>query len=408
MSNEKSIKYIILVGDGMGDLPLPELDGRTPLEAANTPAMDYLASHGEFYSLRTIPPGYAPGSDVANLSLLGYLPQECYTGRAPLEAASMGVNLKEDEIAFRCNLVTLKEDAERLIMVDYSSGHISSAEAKILIEAIEKELGGDLVHFHPGVSYRHLMVHKGALPILETVPPHDHTGKDVSAFWKRYCAIPHLKDILERACRILDTHEVNAARRAKGLNPANAIWLWGEGKAPDMPTLAEQYGITGALISAVDLLKGIGVYAGMEIINVPGATGYLDTNYAGKVEAALSAVQSHDLVFVHVEAPDEASHQGLLAEKIRAIEDFDGKIVQPILDGLRESGTAFRLVIAMDHFTPLSIQTHADLPVPMALYDSRHNAADSGLGFCEKNASENARRMYENGRQFLRDLLEKE
>jgi len=407
MINEKSVKYIILVGDGMGDLPLAELNGRTPLEAAKTPAMDYLASHGEFFLLRTIPAGYAPGSDVANLSLLGYLPQECYTGRAPLEAASMGVNLEEDEIAFRCNLVTVKKDAESLLMVDYSSGHISSTEAKILIEALESELGGDLVHFHPGVSYRHLMVHKGSLPTLETVPPHDHTGKDVSAFWKRYCAFPHLKDILEKACGILDAHEVNAVRRAKGLNPANAIWLWGEGKAPAMPTLAEQYGITGALISAVDLLKGIGVYAGMDIINVPGATGYLDTNYAGKVEAALSAVQAHDLVFVHVEAPDEASHQGLLAEKMRAIEDFDGKIVQPILDGLRESGAPYRLVIAMDHFTPLSIQTHADLPVPIALYDSRTNAAGSGLGFSEKNASANARAVYENGRQFIGNLLER-
>ena len=408
MSSNKPLKYIILVGDGMGDLPLEELNGRTPLEVATTPAMDHLASHGELFLLHTIPAGFPPGSDVANLSLLGYLPEECYSGRAPLEAASMGVNLGADEIAFRCNLVTLQTESERRIMVDYSAGHITTEEARVLIEELHKKLGSEQIQFYPGVSYRHLMVHKGNLQDIKTEPPHDHIGEDVSDFWRQYCQAPHLKELLEAASGILEAHEINTARREKGLKTANSIWLWGEGKSPSMPTLQEQYGITGALISAVDLLKGIGVYAGMEIIEVPGATGYLDTNYAGKVSAALDAIQSKDLVFVHVEAPDEASHQGLLAEKVQAIEDFDQKIVQPILDGLGLAGVDFRLVVAMDHFTPLSIRTHSDAPVPIALYDSRKNSLKSGLTFCEKKASNNARRTYANGKQFLMDLLEKE
>lgn len=388
----------------MGDLPIPALNNQTPLEAAIIPTMDYLASHGEMCLLQTIPDGFLPGSDVANLSLLGYKPEKYYTGRAPLEAASMGVSLNDDEIAFRCNLVTLDfQNNDHVSMVDYSGGHISTNEARVLIESLDKELGNEQVRLFPGVSYRHLLVHKGELSDLETVPPHDYTGQDVTAYWQRYLQIPHIKDLLAKACDILASHEINEKRCANGQNPANAIWLWGEGKAPSMPTLQEQFGVSGALISAVDLLKGIGVYAGMEIINVPGATGYLDTNYAGKAKAALDALQNHDLVFVHVEAPDEASHQGLLPEKIQAIVDFDQLIVQPIFEGLQNSNCDFRLVIAMDHFTPISLKTHTDPPVPIAFYDSRESKNDNGLAFNEKSGE--AGQFIENGEQFMKKVL---
>ncbi|HIJ77823.1 MAG: cofactor-independent phosphoglycerate mutase [Desulfobulbaceae bacterium] len=402
------MKYIILVGDGMGDLPLAELDNQTPLAAAKTPAMDYLAAEGELHLLQTVPDGFPPGSDVANLSLLGYLPTKCYSGRAPLEAASMGVQLGADEVAFRCNLVSLDfKDDGTVKMVDYSAGHISSAEARILVQGLDQAAGSDQLKFHPGISYRHLLVHKGVVAELETVPPHDHTGKDVTRYWQRYQAIPQFKEMLAKAVAFLSKHEVNQKRSAANRNQANAIWLWGEGKAPTMPTIKAQFGVSGALISAVDLLKGIGVYADLEIINVDGATGYLDTNYQGKADAALKALESKDLVFVHVEAPDEAGHQGLLKEKMQAIEDFDSRIVKPIFEGMKQRGEDFRLVIAMDHFTPLSLQTHTSQPVPVAIYDSRGKGQGSGLAYNEENATA-AGSMIGDGLKFFKRILEQQ
>lgn len=397
------LKYVILVGDGMGDEPIAALDGKTPLAAAKTPAMDSLASQGQLYRLRTVPPGYPPGSDVANLSLLGYLPEECYSGRAPLEAASMGVSLPEGAIAFRCNLVTLERKGEAVRMVDYSAGHISSEEAGELIAFLEQHLGNDLCHLHPGVSYRHLLVYRGNCEGLQTVPPHDHTGQMVTEYWQRYQPYPALMELMEKARTLLADHPVNVKRRAAGKNPANGIWLWGEGKSPSMRTLKEQFGVTGALISAVDLLRGIGVCAGMEIIRVPGATGYLDTNYAGKAAAAIDALDRHDLIFVHVEAPDEASHQGELQLKLQAIEDFDRKIVQPIVEGLEARGIPFRLAVTMDHFTPLRIRTHSEPPVPLFIYDSRQPA--TGAPYCESNAA--AAPLLATGRDFINLLLER-
>ncbi|MFZ5775535.1 MAG: cofactor-independent phosphoglycerate mutase [Thermodesulfobacteriota bacterium] len=399
------MKYVILVGDGMGDRPIAELAGKTPLMVANTPAMDRVASQGELCLLRTVPEGFPPGSDVANLSLLGYLPAECYSGRAPLEAASLGVDLAPDELAFRCNLVTLRfEQDGRVFMEDYSSGHIGSDEARVLVEALQAEAGTERLHFHPGVSYRHLLVHKGAAAGLVTVPPHDHTGREVTEYWQRYQQFPHLREAFAKAMGLFADHPVNLARQAKGLNPANGIWLWGEGKAPAMTSIPERYGVSGALISAVDLLKGIGVYAGLEIINVPGATGYLDTNYAGKATAAVEALDRHDLVFVHVEAPDETAHQGHLQNKIQAIEDFDQRIVAPILAALEQSGQEFRLVVAMDHFTPIAIKTHSAEPVPVAFYDSRRPTPGSGLPYDEASAA-GIGALIENGDQFFRKVL---
>jgi 2,3-bisphosphoglycerate-independent phosphoglycerate mutase len=404
------MKYIILVGDGMGDMPLSELVSRTPLETANTPVMDSLSRKGELFRLQTIPTGMQPGSDIANLSLLGYEPQEFYTGRAPLEAASMGIELAGDETAYRCNLVSLgKKGPGSIIMVDFSAGHIPTAESNILITALQDELGSDLFRFYPGISYRHLMISKNNLSDLATVPPHDYIGKNVAEHWQRYLHIPELQLLLNSANRILENHPVNRQRLQRGELSANAIWLWGEGKAPTMPTMEVRYGLQGSLISAVDLLKGIGVYAGLDIINIEGATGYLDTNYAGKAAAAIEALTHKDFVFVHVEAPDEAGHKGSIPEKIRAIEDFDAKIVKPILSGLQsmENRPDFRLVVCMDHFTPIGIRTHTEEPVPVLLYDSREEGFRSRLPYSEKNAATSGILLV-NGRDFFNKLLERE
>ena len=404
------MKYIILVGDGMGDFPLPELDSRTPLEAANTPTMDNLCRNGELFRLQTIPDNMQPGSDIANLSLLGYQPQDFYTGRAPLEAASMGIELGEGETAYRCNLVNLEKNSpDSLIMVDFSAGHIPTAESTILINNLQTELGSDLFHFYPGISYRHLMIYRNNLSGLVTVPPHDHIGKNVAEYWKRYLQYPDLQFMLESACRILENHPVNRQRLKNGQLAANGIWLWGEGKAPVMPTIEAQFGLKGSMISAVDLLKGIGVYGGLDIINVKGATGYLDTNYAGKAAAALDVLTHQDFVFVHVEAPDEAGHQGSLLDKIRAIEDFDAKIVKPIFEGLQamENRQDFRLVICMDHFTPISLRTHSEHPVPVILFDSRLTDKGSGLVFSEANG-EKSNILLNSGRDFFNKLLQKD
>lgn len=399
------MKYIILVGDGMADFPLAELGDKTPLEAALTPAMDSLAMRGALHTLQTVPEGMAPGSDVANLSLLGYTPERYYTGRAPLEAASLNVTLSDHETAFRCNLVTLSfDDQNRPTMIDYSAGHISTKEAGALIATLAAELNEPGITFYPGVSYRHLLVVGQPINELTTAPPHDHTGRDVSSLWEEYLAHPIFGPLAMKARTILAEHSVNVERTKAGRNPANAIWLWGEGKAPTLPTIQSHYGITGALISAVDLLKGMAVYAGMEVINVPGATGYLDTNYQGKADAALDALKRHDLVFVHVEAPDEAGHQGLIKEKIQAIEDFDQKIVKPIIEGM--AGQDFRVAITCDHYTPIALKTHVARPVPIAIYDSRTNVPGSGLPYSEDTAN-NSRSLLRSGEEFFATLLER-
>ncbi len=387
----------------MGDYPIAELDNRTPLEAAYTPAMDYISSHGVLGKLQTVPQGFPPGSDVANLSLLGYRPEDIYTGRSPLEAASLGVDLQEGEIAFRCNLVTLEGEALSLKMVDYSGGHVSTDEARELIAALASRLNDDSLKLYPGISYRHLLVYSKDVAGLITAPPHDYTGKDVSAFWNGYNHVPDLMAFMEKSREILKDHPVNKRRLEAGKLAANGTWLWGEGKAPDMMTLQERYGLTGSLISAVDLLKGIGAYAGMEIVDVPGATGYLDTNYQGKVDAALHAINSKDVVLVHVEAPDETGHQGDLKNKIRAIEEFDQKIVQPILDGMPEDKD-FRVVVCMDHFTPLSLRTHTTDAVPVAVYDSRDGEKNSGLAYNEKNGAA-AKLEFKNGEEFFQYVI---
>jgi len=404
------MKYLILVGDGMGDLPMPELDNQTPLESAKTPMLDALSKEGELFLTRTVPEGYPPGSDVANLSLLGYRPDQYYTGRAPLEASAMGITLDEDETAFRCNLVTLEPNETTCKMIDYSAGHISTKEAAELINAVQDSCGNEKFKFYPGINYRHILVVKGDYPEMAPVPPHDYIGKDVSDAWQRYMQDPDWKILIDNALKVLAEHPVNARRIAKGHNPANGIWLWGEGKLPSMPTLHQLYGISGSLISAVDLLKGLGVNAGLDILNIPGATGYIDTNYKGKADAALNCLLEQDFVFVHVEAPDEAGHQGSLPDKLQAIEDFDSKITAPIIKGLRERGEEFRVIATMDHYTPLSLRTHIDNPVPVLLYDSRNTENGSGLSFSEKNGDAQGELpggLLPDGETMMKKLLER-
>ncbi|WP_319550486.1 cofactor-independent phosphoglycerate mutase [Desulfogranum marinum] len=379
------MKYILLIGDGMGDVPVPLLGDKTPMEAAATPAMDRLAKEGELLLVQTVPDGYPPGSDVANLSLLGYEPEKYYTGRAPLEAASMGVEIEADELAFRCNLVNVEWLGDRVTMIDYSAGHISTEESRQLIEAVQEACGTEVLRLYPGISYRHLVVYKGAIPsALQTVPPHDHMDQDVTAYYNLYKHDAALFKLMEQAAEVLANHPVNAQRAKEGKKTANSLWLWGEGKRPAMETIPARYKVNGGMISAVDLLMGLGVLSGLEVVKVEGATGYLDTNYKGKAEAALQVLAEKDFVVVHVEAPDETGHQGLAAEKVKAIEDFDRQIVAPIIKGVEASEEPFRVVVTMDHYTPVHRRTHEDWPVPMLMYDSRGVENPSGRPYTEK------------------------
>jgi 2,3-bisphosphoglycerate-independent phosphoglycerate mutase len=378
------VKYIILIGDGMADRPLKELGGRTPLQAAFTPNMDKLARKGILGSVRTIPEGFPPGSDVANLSILGYDPRQFYSGRAPLEAASMGIKLEENDVAFRCNLVTLKynKTRDRAIMEDYSAGHISTEEARQLIETIDTELGNENIRFFPGISYRHLMIWRGGEVEIECVPPHDIIGKEITEYLPLGKGERVIRSLMESSVGILENHPVNKKRASEGKRIANSIWLWGQGKKPDMPSFREKYGLSAALVSAVDLTKGLGVCAGFEILQVPGVTGYLDTNYTGKAEYSLKALTTHDVVYIHVEAPDEAGHEGNYRNKIKAIEDFDALVVGSIIRGAKEFDE-YRILLLPDHPTPIEVRTHTDEPVPFVIFDSRHKQDNGDVTFDE-------------------------
>ncbi len=380
------MKYILLIGDGMGDTPVPALDHKTPLEVAKKGVIDRLCALSVPLLVQTVPDGYPPGSDVANLSLMGYEPETYYTGRAPLEAASIGVELKPGEVAFRCNLVNVRYDGDRVEMIDYSAGHISTPESTELIRAIARECDTEKLTLYPGISYRHLLVHKGQVPCsLQTVPPHDHMEQDVTDFYRQYLDVDYLATLMRDSADVLADHPVNTRRIDVGKLPANAIWIWGEGEKPSMEPMLERYGVTGGLISAVDLLKGLGVCSGLDVLEIPGATGYIDTNYQGKVDAALGVLEKSDFVLVHIEAPDEAGHNGSLEDKLQAIEDFDGQVVAPIVAEMDSRGEDYRLAVTMDHYTPLARRTHEGWPVPMFIYDSRGTDTPSGVTYTEKN-----------------------
>jgi 2,3-bisphosphoglycerate-independent phosphoglycerate mutase len=402
-----SRKYIVLIGDGMADYPVAELGGKTPLQTARTPNLDRLARQGTLGRVNTIPPGFSPGSDVANLTVFGYDPAVYYTGRAPLEAVAMGVKLAPADVAFRCNLVTLLKEDGDTYMEDFSAGHISTEEAGRIVKDLAKELGNEEFNFYPGVSYRHLLVWRNGETSLrlKTTPPHDITGGNISPHVPEGDGDEEILWLMNRAQKILPSHPVNLERTRMGKKPGNAIWLWGQGKAPVLKPITHRFGIRGSVISAVDLIKGIGYYAGLEIVNVPGATGYLDTNYAGKAEYALKALQDQDLVYVHVEAPDEAAHNGNLKDKIQAIEDFDRKIVAPILEGAEKLG-GYRLLILPDHFTPLTIKTHSPEPVPFIVFSSeeKKNPIKAGRSFDEESA-EKAGLLIEKGHELMEKFI---
>lgn len=360
------MKYLILQPDGVADWPIAELGDRTPLEYAQTPNMDYLASCGLLGMTCTIPPGCPPSSDVGTMSILGYDPRQYHTGRSPIEAASMGVELGPNDVAFRCNLVCIEDG----VMRDFTAGHISTQEAGAIIRDLHRELGSEGFEFHPGVSYRHLLVWRDGKAAMSTTPPHDITDRPVLGYLPEGDGADALRRLMAVSREILAPHAVNRARRGRGEPAATSIWLWGQGKRPALPTLRQRFGIEGGVISAVDLVNGLGILAGLEVIKVPGVTGFLDTNYQGKASYCLRALREKDLVFVHVEATDETGHMGDVQKKIQAVEDFDSKIVAPILEGLRQIAD-WRLLMMPDHATPCAVKTHSADPVPFVVVEAR-------------------------------------
>ncbi|MCU0664456.1 MAG: cofactor-independent phosphoglycerate mutase [Myxococcota bacterium] len=380
------MKSIIIIGDGMSDLPVARLNGRTPLMAARKPNIDRIAKLGRTGLFQTIPEGMPLGSDVANMSVLGYDVREVYCGRAVIEAASMGIDLAPQDVGLRCNLIATQNGRIK----NHSAGHISTEEGRALIEALEEKLGGGRgelpATFHAGVSYRHLLVLRGgwASPLVECAPPHDHVGEEISTLLPRasssdeeaVASARRLVELYEKSRSILASHPINHERRAAGKDPADSIWTWSPGRRPTIATLRERFGKSGAVISAVDLIMGLGVYAGMEVLHVPGATGLWDTNYEGKAQAALDALRNHDMVYVHVEASDEASHAKDLDLKIRCIEMLDERLVGPILRGIEDRGIECIVSVLPDHPTPVETGAHSGEAVPVAILDPRSPADD--------------------------------
>jgi 2,3-bisphosphoglycerate-independent phosphoglycerate mutase len=397
------MKYVILLGDGMSDWPVPELGQKTPLQAAQTPHMDALARLGKTGQAHTIPEGMSTGSDVAALTILGYDTRQLYTGRSPLEAASMGIQLEPTDVAFRCNLVVLGEADGQRTMADFSGGHITTEEARRLIDSLNAELASDVFRFYPGVSYRHCLVWRKGRLGMQLTPPHDITGRAIAEYLPHGDGAAELQHLMDASQVVFRDHPVNRHRSYHGEPAISSIWLWGAGKRPQIPSFRQKYGLTGAVISAVDLHKGLAIYAGLEPISVPGATGWLDTNYAGKVEHALKALETKDFVFLHVEAPDEAGHQGDVKAKVQAIEDFDARVVGPMVAGLRQRFDAHRVLLLPDHPTPIALKTHVREPVPIALYGSGIEP-DAGQTF-DESVREKGSLDVQQGTELIRLLL---
>ena len=381
------MKYLVILGDGMADRPIESLGGRTPLEYAKTPKMDELAAKGEIGMVHTIPDGMKPGSDTANLSVLGYNPREFYSGRSPLEALSIGVPMKDTDVALRCNIVTLSEEEDNYedrTIIDHSSGEISTEECAVLLEAVKKELETDIFHFYVGTSYRHCLIWENG-EVVDLVQPHDVLGQKVG---DHLPSDPVLREMQKKSYEILSKHPINLERKARGLNPANSCWFWGAGTRPALSSFEEKNHKKGAMISAVDLLKGIAVGAGMKNIEVEGANGQLHTNYEGKAQAAADVLlkEGYDFVYVHVEAPDEMGHQGSVERKVQAIEYLDQRLIVHLKEALDTSGEDYRMMILPDHPTPICVRTHTSDPIPYLLYDSRKAFAGSAGVYNEKAA----------------------
>ncbi len=386
------MKYLILVPDGAGDEPVEALGGKTPLEAADIPMINELAAKGQVGTVKTIPPGVAPGSDAANLSVMGYDPSVYLTGRSPLEAASIGINMSDTDVAFRVNLITLtgEGDYEDLIITDHSSGDITTEEADQLIQAVNEAFADERIHFYTGVSYRHCMiVHNGSTD-YELTPPHDVLTQRVGDHLPKGEGSEFLTDMMKKSYEILKDHPVNQDRIARGLNPANTLWIWGQGRKPSLSSFYDKYGIKGTAISAVDLIKGIAICAGLNSVDVEGATGTLHTNFDGKAQAAIREYKDgKDFVYMHLEGPDECSHQGDMEGKLECMHSIDQKVLKPIVEYLRGSGEDFRALIVPDHRTPLAIRTHSADPVPYVIYDSRkEKPEDKSRQFNEKSGAE--------------------
>lgn len=382
------MKYVVILGDGMADYAIPQLDNKTPLQYAKKPNMDSLARQGVVGLVKTVPEGIPPGSDVANLSVMGYSPLLYYTGRSPLEAVSMGVELSETDVAFRCNLVTLSEEEEysQKTMLDYSSDEISTEEAAQLMAEVEKRLHSDSISFYPGISYRHCIVWRNGPGGFKCTPPHDISDRKITDYLPQGPFGNQLLTLMMESSTFLKDHPVNKARVARGLKPANSIWLWGEGKKPAIPKFSEKYGIDGAVISAVDLIKGIGLCAGLQSIDVEGATGNIHTNFSGKAEAAVKALHSgKDFLYIHVEAPDECGHRYEIENKVKAIELIDEKIVGPVLEALNGYDD-YKVLVLPDHPTPLALRTHTSEPVPFILYQKSKHSPSSVSSYDELQA----------------------
>ncbi|MDE7432372.1 MAG: cofactor-independent phosphoglycerate mutase [Lachnospiraceae bacterium] len=400
------MKYVIVLGDGMADRPIKELDGKTPLAYAETPTLDRLSKVSEIGLVHTIPEGMKPGSDTANLSVLGYDPKKYYTGRSPLEALSIGVDMKDTDVAIRCNIVTVSDDDkpyEEKTIIDHSSSEISTEEAKILIEAVQKELENDEFKYYVGTSYRHLTIwDKGE--VTELTPPHDILGNVIGEYLPKE---DKLRQMMKKSYDILSNHPINVERKKKGLNPANSLWFWGAGTRPCVTSFEEKNNKKGAMISAVDLLKGIAVGAKMKVIEVEGANGTLETNYEGKAQAAVDVLtkDGYDFVYVHVEAPDEMGHQGSVERKVKAIQYLDERVIKNIYEGLKTAGEDFRMLVLPDHPTPICIRTHSSEPVPYLLYDSTNEIA-STYDYNEKCAEESGTYIAE-GHLIINHLFEK-
>lgn len=398
------MKYIIMLCDGMADEPLEKLGGMTPLEAAETPNMDRLAPVSEIGMVRTVPEGMSPGSDTANLSVIGYDPREYYTGRSPLEALSIGVDMQPEDVSFRCNVVTLSEEEENYEdkkILDHSSDEISTEEAAVLVEALKEGLKREGYEFYVGTSYRHLLIWKNG-EVVELTAPHDILTKRIGEYLPKD---PVLRDMMKKSYEILEHHPINEARREKGLNPANSAWFWGAGTRPALTSFEEKNHLKGAMISAVDLLKGIAVGAGMDNIIVEGANGGLHTNYSGKAQAAAEALiqKPYDFVYIHVEAPDEMGHQGSIENKIKAIEHIDQYIIGPVTEKLKKAGVDFRMLVLPDHPTPIRVRTHTGDPVPYMLYDSTE--AHEGAAAYNEKTGQKSGIMEEKGHTLIEHLF---